>query len=162
LENPWGIVQAPANFGAFSNAILIGNVEGAGDINAFDPATGAFLGQLQHPDGTPIAIPGLWDLTFGGGSPANGLSKQLYFAVGPTAPDPAGNGLFGRILAAGNSGNGQGVSTDGAAVMAARSAIAGLAPSSPASATGPEATAYGWLIDTTPTSGGVFTTVVHQ
>jgi uncharacterized protein (TIGR03118 family) len=58
LENPWGIVQAPADFGAFSNDILIGNVEGDGNINAFDPATGAFLGQLQHPNGTPIAIPG--------------------------------------------------------------------------------------------------------
>ena len=68
LANPWGIVQAPAHFGTFSNDILIGNVEG-GDIDAFDPATGAFLGSLQKPDGTPIAIPGLWDLAFGAGSP---------------------------------------------------------------------------------------------
>ena len=59
LENPWGIVQAPADFGAFSNDLLIGNVEGAGNINAFDPTTGAFLGPLTHPDGTPIAIAGL-------------------------------------------------------------------------------------------------------
>ena len=162
LENPWGIVQAPAKFGAFSNDILIGNVEGAGNINAFDPATGAFLGQLQHPDGTPIAIPGLWDLTFGGGSPDNGLSKQLYFDAGPNVPDPAGNGLFGRIIAAGNQGNGQGAGTDGAAVPAAKSTIVGLAPLPPATATGPQATAYGWLIDIAPTSGGVFTTLVHQ
>jgi uncharacterized protein (TIGR03118 family) len=161
LANPWGIVQAPANFGAFSDDILIGNVEG-GDIDAFDPTTGAFLGQLQHPDGTPISIPGLWDLTFGGGSPDNGLSKQLYFDAGPNAPNPAGNGLFGRIIAAGNSGNGQGVSTDGAAVRVAQGMTAGLAPLPPASATGPAATAYGWLIDIAPTSGDVFTTVVHQ
>ena len=46
LENPWAIVQAPPNFGAFSNDLLIGNVEGAGNINVFDPATGAYLGQL--------------------------------------------------------------------------------------------------------------------
>jgi uncharacterized protein (TIGR03118 family) len=104
LENPWGIVQAPADFGAFSNDILIGNVEGDGNINAFDPATGALLGQLRHPDGTPIAIPGLWDLTFGGDSPANGLGKQLYFDAGPNVPNPAGNGLFGMILAAGTGG----------------------------------------------------------
>jgi hypothetical protein len=26
----------------------------------------------------------------------------------------------------------------------------------------PAATAYGWLIDLAPTSGGVFTTLVHQ
>jgi len=162
LENPWGIVQAPAKFGAFSNDILIGNVEGDGNINVFDPATGAFLGSLQKPDGTPIAIAGLWDLTFGGGSPDNGLSKQLYFDAGPNVPNPAGNGLFGRILAAGNSGNGQGVSTDGAAVRVAQDMMAGLAPLPSASATGPAATAYGWLIDVAPMSSGAFTTLVHQ
>jgi uncharacterized protein (TIGR03118 family) len=162
LENPWGIVQAPANFGAFSNDILIGNVEGDGNINAFDPATGAFLGQLQHPDGSPVAIPGLWDLTFGGGSPTDGLSKQLYFDAGPNAPNPAGNGLFGRIIAAGDHGDGMSAVTDNAAVGVARGTIAGLAPLPPASATGPQATAYGWLIDITPTSGGVLTTLVHQ
>jgi hypothetical protein len=102
LENPWGMVQAPADFGAFSNDILIGNVEGDGNINAFDPATGAFLGHLTRPDGTVIANPGLWDLTFGGNSAANGLSKQLYFDAGPNVPNPAGNGLFGMIHAAGN------------------------------------------------------------
>ncbi len=102
LENPWGIVQAPDDFGPFSNDILIGNVEGAGNINVFDPATGAYLGQLQHPDGTPIAIAGLWDLTFGGGTSTNGLRKQLYFDAGPNVPNPAGNGLFGRIIAAGH------------------------------------------------------------
>jgi hypothetical protein len=107
LESPWGIVQAPADFGAFSNDILIGNVEGAGNINAFDPATGAYLGPLTHPDGTPVAIAGLWDLTFGGDSPANGLAKQLYFNAGPNAVSMAGNGLFGRIIAAGR-GDGPG------------------------------------------------------
>jgi hypothetical protein len=101
LENPWGIVQAPAHFGAFSHDILIGNVEGAGTINAFDPRTGAFLGQLTHPDGTPIAIAGLWDLTFGGGSKINGKTNQLFFDAGPNVPDPTGNGLFGMIAAAG-------------------------------------------------------------
>jgi uncharacterized protein (TIGR03118 family) len=55
FENPWGIVRAPDDFGEFSNDILIGNVEGVGNINAFDPTTGAFLGSLRHPDGTPIA-----------------------------------------------------------------------------------------------------------
>jgi uncharacterized protein (TIGR03118 family) len=161
LANPWGIVQAPADFGAFSNDILVGNVEG-GDIDAFDPATGAFLGSLQKPDGTPIVIDGLWDLTFGGGSSTDGLSKQLYFDAGPNAPNPAGNGLFGMIIAAGDQGHGQGAAEGGAAVVAARSTIAGLAPRPPASATGPQATAYGWLIDITPTSGGVFTTLVHH
>src|SRR5262249_29187878 len=44
LENPWGVTQAPANFGAFSNDLLIGNVAGAGNINVYNPATGAYLG----------------------------------------------------------------------------------------------------------------------
>jgi uncharacterized protein (TIGR03118 family) len=113
LENPWGIVQAPADFGAFSHDILIGNVEGAGNINAFNPDTGAFLGPLRHPDGTPIAIPGLWDLTFGGGSHLNGRTNQLFFDAGPNLPDPTGNGLFGMIFAAGH-GEGQGDDRDSA------------------------------------------------
>jgi uncharacterized protein (TIGR03118 family) len=135
LENPWGIVQAPADFGAFSNDILIGNVEGAGNINAFDPVTGAFLGQLRHPNGTPIALAGLWDLTFGGDSPANGLDKQLYFDAGPNAPNPAGNGLFGRIIAAGR-GDGRG----GADPMAALASLAvNLGPASAGVASSPNA-----------------------
>jgi hypothetical protein len=100
LVNPWGIVRAPADFGPFGNDLLIGNVEGAGNINAFDPHTGHFLGQLQHPDGTPVAITGLWDLVFGGGQPANGRTDDLYFDAGFTAADPAGNGLFGVLRAA--------------------------------------------------------------
>src|SRR5262249_2331938 len=114
LESPWGIVQAPADFGAFSNDILIGNDEGPGYINAFDPATGAFLGHLTHPDGTPIAIPGLWYLTVGGGNPETGFTKQLYFDAGPTLEHNVAQGLFGRIIAAGQ-GDGRGSSADSAA-----------------------------------------------
>jgi uncharacterized protein (TIGR03118 family) len=117
LENPWGIVQAPADFGTFGNDILIGNVEGNGNINAFDPATGAYLGQLRHPDGTPVAIAGLWDLTFGGDTARNGLAKQLYFDAGPNVPNPAGNGLFGRIIAAGQADRGSGASAVAAATV---------------------------------------------
>jgi uncharacterized protein (TIGR03118 family) len=102
LENPWAVVQAPANFGTFSNDLLIGNVEGAGNINAYDPVTGAYLGPLLRPDGTPVAIAGLWDLTFGGGSPVNGRRNELFFDAGPNAPNPAGNGLFGVLHAAGD------------------------------------------------------------
>jgi hypothetical protein len=127
LENPWGIVQAPADFGAFSNDILIGNVEGDGNINAFDPTTGAYLGHLTRPDGTPIAIPGLWDLTFGGGSPVNGLPKQLYFDAGPNVPNPAGNGLFGRIITAGE-GDGPGGAGDAAGALAGLALGAGTTP----------------------------------
>jgi uncharacterized protein (TIGR03118 family) len=105
LENPWGIIQAPANFGAYSNDLLIGNVAGGGNINAFDPATGAYLGQLDQPNGNPIAITGLWDLEFGDGPPGSGKTNQLFFDSGPYAPGISGDGVFGVIRAAGEGGN---------------------------------------------------------
>jgi len=91
LNAPWGIVQASANFGRFSNDILIGNF-GDGTINAFDPATGNFLGQLEDPSGKVISNPGLWALVFrsdGVGSP-----DTLYFTAGSSGED---HGLFGAI-----------------------------------------------------------------
>ncbi len=97
LENPWGIIQAPANFGAFSHELLIGNVAGAGNINVYNPSTGAYLGQLDQPDGAPIAITGLWDLEFGDGTRQGGKTNQLFFDAGPNAPGVSVNGLFGVI-----------------------------------------------------------------
>jgi uncharacterized protein (TIGR03118 family) len=88
LVNPWAITRAPANFGRFSNAILIGNVED-GKINAFSDS-GEFLGPLLRTDNTPIVIPGLWDFDFAPG-------KKLYFTAGPNVADFCGNGLFGNI-----------------------------------------------------------------
>ena len=109
LENPWGIIQAPANFGAYSHDLLIGNVAGAGNINVYNPSTGAYLGQLDGPDGTPIAITGLWDLEFGDGTPKGGKTNQLFFDAGPNAPGVSINGLFGVIQPAGDQGgNGNG------------------------------------------------------
>jgi uncharacterized protein (TIGR03118 family) len=104
LENPWGIIQAPANFGAYSNDLLIGNVAGAGNINVFDPSTGAYLGKLDQPDGAPVAITGLWDLEFGDGTPHGGKTNQLFFDAGPNAPGVSINGLFGVIRPAGHQG----------------------------------------------------------
>jgi uncharacterized protein (TIGR03118 family) len=161
LDAPWAMVLAPGDFGKFSNDLLIGNVEGAGNINAFDPRTGAFLGTLAMPDGTPIAITGLWDLTFGGGDRANGERNELFFTAGFTLEAPLDNGLFGVIRAASDHGGGQGAGGDGEDAMAARGTIVRLAPP-PASATGPQATAYGWLIDAAPPGGGVLTTLVHH
>jgi uncharacterized protein (TIGR03118 family) len=92
LNAPWGMAMAPANFGTFSNALLVGNF-GDGKINAFDPATGAFLGTLTDRGGTVIAIDGLWGLAFG-----NGINSQptntLFYAAGPANEQ---NGVYGRI-----------------------------------------------------------------
>jgi len=101
LQNPWGVVQAPNNFGAYSNDLLIGNVAGAGNINAFNPATGAYLGMLDQPNGAPIAVTGLWELEFGDGRWHGGRTNQLFFDAGPNAPGVSINGLFGVIQPAG-------------------------------------------------------------
>jgi hypothetical protein len=81
-------------------------VAGAGNINAFNPRTGAYLGTLDQPDGAPIAITGLWDLQFGDGTPWGGKTNELFFDAGPNAPGVAVNGLFGEIQAAGRQGGG--------------------------------------------------------
>jgi uncharacterized protein (TIGR03118 family) len=95
LNSPWGLARAPDDFGQFSNDVLVGNF-GDGRINAFDPTTGAFLGQLQDQNGHPIAINGLWGLAFGNGGLA-GDANTLFFAAGLN--DEA-DGLFGSIVPA--------------------------------------------------------------
>jgi uncharacterized protein (TIGR03118 family) len=92
LSNPWAVARAPSNFGPFSNAILIGNVED-GRINAFSDS-GQFLGPLLYTNNTPVVIPGLWDFEFAG---SKQKPAQLYFTAGPDANDFCGNGLFGII-----------------------------------------------------------------
>jgi uncharacterized protein (TIGR03118 family) len=79
LNAPWGLVQTPASFGSFPNAILVGNF-GDGTINAFD-ATGRFLGQLSDSSNKALVNPGLWDLVFGLGAPS-GDPGTLYLTAG--------------------------------------------------------------------------------
>jgi len=97
LNSPWGMALAPAGFGEFGGDLLVGNF-GDGRINAFDPVTSAFLGQLKDGSGNPIAIRGLWGLRFGNGG-SGGDPNTLYFAAG--IPGPGGmvedHGLFGSI-----------------------------------------------------------------
>jgi uncharacterized protein (TIGR03118 family) len=98
LNSPWGIAKAPASF--FGNAIktnptestiLIGNF-GDGKINAYSK-DGKFLGQLMS-GGKPIAIEGLWAITF---PPSTSTidPNRLYFAAGP---NKEADGLFGYII----------------------------------------------------------------
>ena len=93
LNSPWGVVQASASFGQFSNDILIGNF-GDGTINAFDPTTGNSLGQLKDQTGATITNASLWALVFGAGG--TGDSNTLYFTAGLANE---GHGLFGAIAA---------------------------------------------------------------
>lgn len=94
LDDPWGLAIAPASFGQFAGALLVGN-EGNGRISAFNPTTGTFLGQLKDQNGTAIANPGLWGLTFGNNG-SGGDASVLYFAAGIQNQT---QGLFGSISA---------------------------------------------------------------
>ena len=89
---PWGIALAPADFGEFSHALLVGNFRG-GTIAAFNPLTGRFLGNVLNPDGSIVNIDGLWALEFGNGG-ASGPGNTLFFTAGP---DNETNGLFGTL-----------------------------------------------------------------
>jgi uncharacterized protein (TIGR03118 family) len=92
LNSPWGLTVAPAGFGAFPGALLVGNF-GDGRINAFNQLTGALLGTLNDELGSPIIIPGLWAITFGN-SVGGGDASALYFSAGY---DGERHGLFGSL-----------------------------------------------------------------
>jgi uncharacterized protein (TIGR03118 family) len=92
LDSPWGIALAPAGFGGLGGALLIGNEEN-GQINAYDPASGALIGTLATQGGVPIANTGLWGLAFGN----NGTGfnpNSLYLVAGINDEK---DGLFARI-----------------------------------------------------------------
>src|SRR5205814_8456802 len=94
LYSPWGIVLAPASFGIFGGALMVGNFgEGNPSIHAYNPTTGAFLGTIQDESGNGIAIDELWALTFGNGG-AGGDVNTLYFSAGIGEEE---HGLFGKL-----------------------------------------------------------------
>ncbi|HEX8892600.1 MAG TPA: TIGR03118 family protein [Terriglobales bacterium] len=94
LHSPWGLAQAPADFGPMSNAILVSNNIPRGRINAFDPTSGAFLGPLRDASGKPIEIDNVWSLQFGQDTGPNTAHNQLFFTAGP---NNYANGLYGVI-----------------------------------------------------------------
>jgi uncharacterized protein (TIGR03118 family) len=103
LNAPWGLAIAPANFGLFSNDLLVGNF-GDGRINAFDPLTGTLLGTLLDTSGNPLEIPGLWGLRVGNGGNGGDLNS-VYFAAGIPGPDMVeDHGLFGSLTTVPDSG----------------------------------------------------------
>jgi uncharacterized protein (TIGR03118 family) len=129
LNSPWGMQIAPAGFGQFGGALLVGNF-GDGTINAFDPVKGTPLGTLQDPTGHNLNISGLWALLFGNGG-KGGDPSTLYFTAGITGPygDPTEtHGLFGSIQAP--------PSFSGAGIVNGASFQAPLAPNTWASVIG--------------------------
>ena len=95
LNQAWGMAVAPSDFGPLSGTLLVSNNMAAGTVNAFDLTTGKFVGTLKTAAGKTITIPGLWGIEFGGGSPLNGNTNQLFFTAGPGDAD----GYFGVINA---------------------------------------------------------------
>jgi uncharacterized protein (TIGR03118 family) len=100
LNAPWGVVQTPASWGTFSNAILVGDF-GDGAINAFD-STGKFLGQVADAGNKPIINAGLWDMVYGAGGTgdpdtlyltAGGANQTsgLFFTLTPASTNPSAN-----------------------------------------------------------------------
>jgi uncharacterized protein (TIGR03118 family) len=88
LNAPWGLAIAPASFGKFAGALLVGNF-GDGQINAYDPQTGNHIGTLRTTDDNKLVIDGLWALRTGPGG-------SITFSAGP---DDESHGLLGSITA---------------------------------------------------------------
>jgi uncharacterized protein (TIGR03118 family) len=110
LNSPWGVALAPAGFGPFGGALLVGNF-GDGTIHAYDFFTGALLGGLTDAHGAPIVNDGLWALAFRTGG-AGVDPNALYFTAGiedeehglfaslTPVPEPGTLGLFALGLVA--------------------------------------------------------------
>jgi len=106
MNSPWAIVQAPANFGALSNDLLIGNF-GSGSIMAFNPDKGDFIGLMLDESKLPMRIDSLWALQFGNGGSA-GPANTLFYTAG-TFDETYGE--FGTITPTGGQGTANGAHT---------------------------------------------------
>ena len=84
LATPWGIAIAPANFGPFSNLLLVANYRTltptSPSISAFNPATGALFGHMTDGSGAALQIDKLRGLAFGNGV-NGGEANTLYFTA---------------------------------------------------------------------------------
>jgi uncharacterized protein (TIGR03118 family) len=94
LNSPWGVTLAPAGFGPFGGALLVGNF-GDGTIHAYDFFTGALRGEVTDANGAPIVNDGLWALAFRTGGPAVD-PNALYFTAGIQGEE---HGLFASLTA---------------------------------------------------------------
>ena len=94
LNQPWGFAMAPANFGVLSSTLLISNNTNSGNINGFNPSTGAFVGTIKSSAGKKLVFNQIWGIEFGGGTASNGNTNQLFYTAGPKNNL---NGVFGVI-----------------------------------------------------------------
>lgn len=106
ISSPWGMALAPNSFGKHGGDLLVGNF-GNGTIMTFG-TDGKFHGLLKGLNHHPIAIEGLWGLTFGNGGRA-GSPDALFFAAGPIDES---HGLFGSLRPAPGDDESQDESND--------------------------------------------------
>jgi len=95
LDQPWGLALAPSGFGPFGGDLLVGNNNGDGRINAYNPSNGSWAGSLMLQSGQLFSESDLWALSFGSGGGA-GLANTLYFTAGLSSQT---DGLIGSISA---------------------------------------------------------------
>jgi len=95
LNAPWGLALAPASFGEFAGALLVGNL-GDGHLNAFGPRTGKFLGTLRGLDHRAIHVDGLWGIAFGNGVAAQ-PTNSLFYASGPNDEEDGAYGVISVV-----------------------------------------------------------------
>jgi uncharacterized protein (TIGR03118 family) len=99
LNDPWGMAMAPAQFGRFSNDLLVGNF-GDGKILAYrqhPDGKFTFDGEMRGTDHKPLRNGFLWALWFGNG--ASGADPNtLYITTG--GADQTKDGLFAAITPA--------------------------------------------------------------
>jgi uncharacterized protein (TIGR03118 family) len=99
LSAPWGVTLAPQDYGEFTHMLLVAN-HSSGQIAAFDPFSGKFVGYMLDPNGNVISIDGLWALAFADGGIADftsvmGPYNACYFTAGPQMGQ---HGLFGSLV----------------------------------------------------------------
>jgi uncharacterized protein (TIGR03118 family) len=99
LNAPWGVTLAPQDYGEFTHMLLVAN-HGSGQIAAFDPFSGRFVGYMLDPNGNVIHVDGLWALAFADGGIADfttvmGPYDACYFTAGPQMGQ---HGLFGSLV----------------------------------------------------------------
>ncbi|CAN5724599.1 hypothetical protein BH10ACI4_BH10ACI4_19260 [soil metagenome] len=123
LNSPWGVAIAPTGFGVFGGSLLIGNF-GNGLINAYDPKTFAYRGQLSDGTGKPLTYASLWELLPGATTVGNtttvsaGDPNTVYFTAGLTGEV---HGLFASIA---NNPTATGTPTFGFSSSAATASVA--------------------------------------
>ena len=93
LDSPWGLTIAPAGWGRYTGALLVGNF-GNGRIHAYNARTGKFVGTLFDGNGKVLSIDGLWGLMGG-----NGVSGDLQSVLFTAGPDHEAHGLYGELTA---------------------------------------------------------------